>query len=197
MKPLLIGITGGIGVGKSLVAHIFEVLGTPIYNADNQAKFLLNNDLTLKQNIINAFGEESYQDEQLNRDHIAKIVFNNQEKLNLLNSIVHPCVDQDFQQWCNKYQNTPYLLKEAALLYETGGYQKLDYMIVVDAPLELRIQRIRQRDPFRSEEEVKNIIQKQMPNEDKVSKADFVLLNDEKNMVIQQILTIHQQFLKK
>lgn len=194
---LLIGITGGIGVGKSLVSHIFEILKVPVYNADNQARWLLNHNSILQDKIINTFGEKSYQNNQFNRDHIAKIVFNNQEKLNELNNIVHPCVDQNFNQWCDKYQDVPYVLKEAALLYETGGYQKLDYMIVVDTPLDLRIQRIRQRDPFRSEEEVKNIINKQMPNEDKVEKANFVVLNDEKNMVIQQVLDINNQLLKK
>lgn len=197
MKPKLVGITGGIGVGKSLVAHIFEILGTPIYNADNQAKYLLNNDSLLKEQIIDTFGKESYEEGLLNRKYLAQVVFNSQEKLAQLNALVHPRVQVDFDNWCTKHQNHSYLMKEAALLYETGGYKLLDYMIVVDTPLALRVQRIKQRDSFRSEEEIKNIIEKQLSNDQKVKKADFVVQNDEKKLVIPQVLSIHNQLIKK
>lgn len=197
MTPQLVGITGGIGVGKSLVARIFLTLGTPIYNADNRAKYLLNNDSLLQKQIIDTFGKESYEEGLLNRNYLAKVVFNSQEKLNQLNALVHPRVQIDFDNWCLKYQDSPYLIKEAALLYETGAYKRLDKMIVVDASLELRIHRIKQRDSFRSEAEIKNIIQKQLSNDEKVKKADFVVQNDEKELVITQVLSIHNQLIEK
>lgn len=197
MKPKLVGITGGIGVGKSLVAHIFQILGTPIYNADNEAKYLLNNDVLLKEQMINTFGKESYEQGLLNRNYLAQVVFNSQEKLAQLNALVHPRVQVDFDNWCTKHQNNDYVMKEAALLYETGGYKLLDKMIVVDTPLELRIHSIKQRDSFRSEQEIKNIIQKQLSNDEKVKKADFVVQNDEKELVITQVLSIHNQLIQK
>ncbi|MCP4521939.1 MAG: dephospho-CoA kinase [Cytophagales bacterium] len=196
MSTKKIGITGGIGVGKTIVAQVFEVLGVPIYNADQRAKYLMNNDPILKAGISKTFGSASYQDNTLNRDYIAKQVFANRDLLNQLNQLVHPCVTKDFDTWCEKHSDKDYVLKEAALLYETGGFKQLDAMIVIDAPLSLRIERIHKRDPFRNEEEIKNIIEKQMDNQEKVAKADYVISNDEQKLVISQVLDTHNQLVK-
>jgi dephospho-CoA kinase len=195
-KPLLIGITGGIGSGKSTVCKIFGVLGIPIYEADSRAKWLMVNDLELIQKIKANFGEESYlPDNQLNRQYLATQVFNDGDKVKLMNSLVHPRVGQDFVQWVDNQSDKPYLLNEAALMFESGRYLSMHKIITVFAPLETRISRIQARDPQRSPEEIKAIIQKQMPEEEKIKKADFVIYNDGEKALIPQVLELHQKFL--
>lgn len=189
---LQIGITGGIGTGKSLICRVFALLGVPVYDADTRSKWLLNNDPILKATIIHHFGSEAYlKDGSLNRPYLAKQVFNQGAQVEMLNSIVHPRVGEDYQQWLNQHAQQPYVLKEAALLFEAGSYKMLDKIIVVSCPLPLRLQRIRLRDPQRTEEEIMAIISKQLSEEEKVARADYLLYNDEKQSVLQQVLQLH------
>jgi dephospho-CoA kinase len=194
-KKMLIGITGGIGSGKSTVAKIFNILGIPIYSADDRAKWLMANDPDLKDQIISNFGEESYfEDGSLNRSFLASRVFNDEEKVSMINSLVHPAVKKDFEKWVLK-QNSPYVLKEAALLFESGSYQDLDKIINVSAPLKIRINRVMLRDPQRSENQINDIINKQLPDEEKNLKADFIIKNSDNRLLIPQVMQIHQLLL--
>ncbi len=186
-----IGLTGGIGAGKSTVARMFEVLGVPVYYADEAAKKLMANDENLKQQIIEAFGAASYTDGRLNRGHLSSVVFNNPKQLAILNAIVHPATLSDSQKWMDK-QNAPYIIKEAALIFESGSQKNLDKVIGVFAPEELRIQRIMQRDVI-TEEGIRLRMQNQMNEEEKMKMCDLVILNDEKNMLTDQVLEIDKR----
>lgn len=194
-KPFLVGITGGIGSGKSTVAQIFSILGIPIYYADDRAKWLMAHDPHLKEQIIAAFGQESYSAEgELNRSFLASHVFADEDKVKLINSLVHPAVRKDFEAW-SAAQKSPYVLKEAALLFETGSYQELDKVINVSAPLKLRMTRVLHRDPHRNEAQVNAIIDKQLPDEEKNNKADYVIKNTDNKLLIPQVLKIHRELL--
>lgn len=194
-KQLLIGITGGIGSGKSLICKIFQALGIPVYYADDRAKWLMNNDESLRKEIIKHFGEDSYKNEQLNRSYIAGKVFNNEKKLELLNSLVHPAVGRDFFNWIKENDSAPYLIKEAALIFESGSYKNLNYVVNVYAPAELRVKRIMKRDPFRSREQIEDIIKKQATEEERIKHSDLVINNDGQHLLIPQVLTFHKKFL--
>lgn len=194
-RPLQIGITGGIGSGKSLVCNIFHILGIPVYDADSRAKLLYIHNIGLKNQIIEAFGPETYTAEgQLNRKYLASQVFNDNEKVTLLNSLVHPEVGKDYQTWVTQQKNAPYVIKEAALLFESGSSQNLDKIITVFTPMALRIQRVSYRDKQRTIQEIHAIISKQMAEEEKLKKADFIIYNDEQHLLIPQVLLLHQQF---
>lgn len=190
---LKIGITGGIGSGKSTVAKVFEVLGIPVYYADDAAKQLMNENDALKQQVQKQFGKEAYSNGNLNRKYIADIVFADPEKLELLNSIVHPATLKDAEEWMNR-QTTPYTVKEAALIFESGAQEQLDYVIGVYAPTPLRIQRIMQRDGVTRDEVIARM-DKQMDETIKMKLCDFVIMNDEQQMVIPQVLALHKQFM--
>jgi dephospho-CoA kinase len=193
--PLKIGITGGIGAGKSIVCKIFNVLGVPVYDADTRAKWVMSNNNQLKNQLIEAFGEDVYLDNSgLNRAFLSKLVFNNNEKLALLNSIVHPIVAEDFSNWVKSNLQHPFIVKEAALLFETESYLQLDEVILVTAPTELRIARIKSRDPQRSESEIKAIIDKQMSEEEKIKLASHIIVNDESELVTSQVMNLYSKF---
>lgn len=193
--PLLVGLTGGIGSGKSTVAKIFSILGIPIYYADDRAKWLMAFNEELKKQILTHFGPESYSgDGSLNRSYLAETVFGDEEKIKIINSLVHPAVKKDFEKWV-ALQSSPYVLKEAALLFETGSYKDLDKTINVSAPLKIRITRILLRDLHRNEKQVNAIIDKQMPDEEKNQMADFVIKNSDNKLLIPQVLQIHQELL--
>ena len=195
---LQIGITGGIGSGKSTVAAIFRSLGIPVYEADSHAKALMNTDGILKDLIQKEFGTLSFTEKgQLNRQYLAKEVFPNPEKLKRLNQLVHPRVAEDYVDWVNTKSSgsVSYVIKEAALLYDSGSDQMLDQVVVVTAPEELRKQRIRERDR-RSDFEIEEIMKRQMPQEEMAEKADHVVINDGKQLVIPQVLNLHDFFLK-
>lgn len=193
---LKVGITGGIGTGKSFVSKIFKTMGIPFYNADLEAKLIMVKDNNIRMALVKAFGPETYfEDGSLNRVYLSKQVFDNSQRLEMLNNIVHPAVIRAGVDWSNA-QNGPYSLKEAALLYESGSYKKLDYTILVTAPEELRIARVMKRDKV-SREEVLNRIQKQMPEEEKLKFADFVIHNDEQQPLLPQIINIHHTLLKR
>lgn len=191
---LKIGITGGIGSGKTTVARIFETLGIPVYYADTRAKEIMNENEELRKKIIQHFGEASYENNQLNRHYIAMQVFNDDKKLGLLNSIVHPLTIADAEKWMQA-QTTPYALKEAALIFEAGSQRQLDYVIGVSSPLELRIERVKQRENI-TREKVMERISKQMDEAEKIKRCDFVVYNDEQQMLIPQVLTLHETLLR-
>lgn len=189
---LKIGITGGIGSGKTTVCKVFETLGIPIYYADDRAKYLMNTNEYLISGIIKLFGEKAYLSKgELNRPHIASIAFSDKSVLQKLNGLVHPVVHQDSEKWFLEQQNVPYILKEAALHFETGGYKILDKMITVFAPKDVRIERVMKRDN-RTATEVEARVNNQMPDSEKVKLADFVIYNDGSQSLIQQIYNIHQ-----
>lgn len=189
------GITGGIGSGKSTVCQVFETLGIPVFYADDAAKYLMQNDATLKQKIIALLGNDAYNNGKLNRNYISNIVFNDKEKLSQLNALTHPAVIAYGEQWMNR-QNSSYTLKEAALFFESGSYRNMDIMIGVYAPLQLRISRTMQRDNI-SEDAVMERISKQMNEEEKMKRCDYVIVNDDKASVIQQVLDLHHKLTTK
>ena len=190
---LKIGITGGIGSGKSTVAKIFEVLGIPVYYADDAAKRLMNEDEALKQKIKEQFGEAAYKDGELDRKYLGSLVFNAPEKLAVLNKLTHPATIADAEQWMKK-QTTHYAIKEAALIFESGAQEHLDYVIGVTAPAPLRILRTMQRDGI-SREEVIARMDKQMDESVKMKLCDFVLENNEQEMLLPQVLKLHEKLL--
>ncbi len=191
-----IGITGGIGSGKSTVAAIFSVLGIPVYYADDRAKWLMVNEPKLVDAIKKIFGQEAYLPKgELNRPHIAKLAFNNPKMLKNLNKLVHPAVKEDYLQWHEKQQNVPYTLKEAALLFESGSAKELDAVIEVFAAQKIRIKRVMFRDGI-SRKQVMSRIKNQMPELEKRKLADFVITNDGKKGLINQVITLHKKLTK-
>lgn len=192
---LKIGLTGNIGSGKTTVSKIFELLGVPVFYADDAAKNVMVTDQILIGDIKSAFGGLSYFDDGcLNRKHIAGIVFNDAEQLAKLNAIVHPATFRAFDEWLKQIKDAPYILKEAALLFESDSYKMCDYSILVKAPLEIRIKRVMQRDGL-SRAEVESRDSKQFSEEKKTVLADFLIKNDNVQLVIPQVLKLHQQFL--
>lgn len=192
---LKIGITGNIGSGKTTISKIFEVLGIPVFYADDEAKKVMVNDAIVIDELKQAFGSESYfEDGSLNRKHIAGIVFNNEKELKKLNAIVHPAVFRAFDNWLPHFKNAPYILKEAALLFESSSYKMCDKSIMVTAPLEMRIERVMLRDGL-SRDEILSREAKQFSEEKKLELADYAIRNDNTESVIQQVLALHKQFL--
>ena len=191
MKPLQVGITGGIGAGKTIIARIFSLLGIPVYDADFNAKWLMSNDKMLIMEIINLFGEEAYYpDGSLNRELISNRAFHSKDLIKSLNSIVHPAVRNHYHEWVEKNTDSPYLLKEAAILFESKAHKELDKVITVSAPAEVRIERTLARDATRTREQVLAIMEKQMPEEEKILLADYVIFNDNSQLIIPQVLAI-------
>ncbi len=188
---LQVGITGGIGSGKTTVCKIFEKFGIPIYYADERAKNLMISSREIIDKVKLIFGKESYfKNGKLNRKHISKQAFSDPSKLKLLNAVVHPAVANDTFVWHNAQTNVPYTLKEAALIIETGGHKILDKLIVVSAPQDVRIQRVMDRDGV-SKKAVLARIEKQLPEDEKLKHADFVINNDGTETLLLQIWKIH------
>ncbi|QQL50777.1 dephospho-CoA kinase [Mucilaginibacter ginkgonis] len=191
---LKIGLTGNIGSGKTTVSKIFALLGVPVFYADESAKNVMTADVVLIQAITNTFGKESYFDDgSLNRKHIAAQVFSDPEALQRLNAIVHPAVFRDFDNWVT-LQQVSYVIKEAAILFESGSYLHCDKSIIVTAPLDLRLQRTIARDGI-TLDEAKARDSRQKPENEKTKLADFFIVNDDTQMVIPQVLALHNRLL--
>lgn len=190
----VIGLTGGIGSGKSTVARMFQELGVPVYIADDEAKKLMNEDKEVRTKIIKLFGDEAYNGSGLNRKFIASKVFDDKELLEKLNSVVHPAVAKHFEKW-KVQQKAQYVIYEAAILFEKGGYKKCDYNILVTAPVNLRIERILLRDKV-TVEEIQARMNNQWPDEKKEKMADVVLRNIDLSETKKDVLQIHKTFLK-
>ncbi|HPN68868.1 MAG TPA: dephospho-CoA kinase [Saprospiraceae bacterium] len=190
-----VGITGGIASGKSTICKIFELLGVPVYYADDRAKRLMTASKSIKHQIITVFGAEAYyKNGRLNRKHIGSIAFNDPFVLKKLNAIVHPAVIQDGLDWFENLKDFPYALKEAALLIESGSYKSLDKTIVVTCPEEIRLLRAAKRDKAKVTD-IKSRMQNQMPDDERIKFADFIINNDGNDLLIPQILDIHLQIL--
>ncbi|MBK7683248.1 MAG: dephospho-CoA kinase [Bacteroidetes bacterium] len=189
---LRVGITGGIGSGKTTVCKIFQALGISVFDADRSAKRLMAEDAVLKNQLIDHFGDDTFgADGVLNRTYLAQRVFNNEEDLNQLNQLVHPFVLTDYENWLLQIPKAPYSIREAAIMLESGTYKDLDVIILIDAPDELRIKRVIQRDK-RSETEVQSIISRQWPMEKKRKFTSFIIQNNEKQFLIPQVLHLHE-----
>ena len=195
-KPLLIGVTGGIGSGKSTVCRVFSCLGVPVYDADSRARWLMNNNDVLKSNIQLHFGESSYENGTLNREYITKIVFSDHNKLGVLNSITHPAVALDFENWVSRHSNHLYLIKEAALLIGSGAFKQLDELILVTAPIKVRVKRVLKRDSQRSESQIKDIIEKQQSETEMARFSNEILQNNGLEPILSQVLKLHKKYSK-
>lgn len=199
LSTLRVGITGGIGSGKSTVCRIFQELGVPIYYADIRAKWLMSYEEELIQGIVEIFGPSAYtEDGKYDRPYVAQIAFTNPDKLLALNALVHPAVEKDSRAWHEQQamKGAPYTLKEAALMIESGSHLKLDVLLVVTAPEQLRIERVMERDNL-SAEQVQSRINSQLPEAEKVKLADYVINNDGEHLLLPQVMAIHRQLLAK
>jgi dephospho-CoA kinase len=195
--PLQIGVTGGIGSGKSIVCQTFQTLGIPIYEADSRAKWLTEYDPILKAAIMGVLGPDAYNSTgHYNRPWVASQVFADPLLLAQLNAVIHPRVLTDTAEWVSSHSDKPYVIKEAALMQAAGHGNTLNKVIVVQAPMLLRIERIHKRDPHRSRAEIQHIIDRQVSDEERLRMADYVILNDESQLLIPQILRLHEEFLQ-
>ena len=184
-----IGLTGNIGSGKTTVASCFEILGIAVFNADKQAKLLMNKDVNLKQSLIAEFGKEVFLNNELNRKYLSKLAFNDDLVLKRLNVLVHPVVQDAFEKWSIQ-QSGAYVIKEAAILFESNTYQSLDAIICISCPEEIRLKRILKRDDL-SEKDVRQRMSHQWAEEKKISLSDYVITNDNSSLVMPQILSVH------
>ena len=191
---LKIGLTGGMGSGKTTVSKIFSILGIPVFYADEAAKTIMNENAALKKGIINLFGKEAYTNDILNRKYISGIVFNDKFKLEQLNALVHPVTIAAADEWANA-QSSAYIIKEAALMFESPAAANLDYVIGVYAPQHLRLQRVMNRDNV-SREAVLARMNNQLDETIKMKLCDFVIINDEQTAVLPQVLELHKKFLE-
>ena len=183
-----IGLTGGIGVGKTFVADIFQKMGYTVFSADTEAKKCMQESKDLKSTVIQNFGDEMYKNGVLQKEKLANIVFNDSEKLNELNQLVHPFVQLEFENWC-KNQTSKFVIKEAAILFESRANKGLDAVICVSSPVEVRIKRVMERDKCNRKKVMKRIAM-QMPQETKEKLADFVIINTENEKILPQILSV-------
>jgi len=194
LKTLKIGVTGGIGSGKSLVCSIFELYQIPVYYADDRAKGLMVSDISLVGEIVNLFGREAYLESgQLNRQNISEQIFNDKELLIKLNSLVHPAVHQDVSSWFQK-QKSPYAIEEAALIIESGNHRAFDHIILVSAPTELRIDRVMKRNNL-NRNSVLGRVNNQSTEQYKRKFADIEIINDGKHSLVQQVAHFHHKLL--
>jgi len=194
-KPLSVGLTGGIGSGKSTVAEFFRLLGVPVYTSDSEARKLMQTDSLIRKNLIQAFGESVYLETgDLNREVLAKIIFNDADALKKVNAIVHPQVRQHYQKWLLKQTEAKYVIQESAILFDTGLYKSFDKIITVTADKAIRIDRVLKRDSC-TKESVLERMSKQISEKEKITKSDFVIYNNDE-LIIPQIIRIHNQLLR-
>lgn len=191
----LVGLTGGIGSGKTTVSHFFKELDVPVYIADTEAKALMNTSKIIKRKLIELFGEKAYLDGKLNRPYLSKQIFSNKELLQQMNAIVHPKVAKHFAKWVKK-QDFPYVISEAAILFENGSYKKYNYIITVTAPEEIRLKRVIKRDNT-TKKKVESVMNNQWSDAEKIKRSDFVITNINLEQTKAQVVEIHQKILKK
>lgn len=191
---MIVGLTGGIGSGKTTIAKMFHELDVSIYIADIEAKKLMHSSLEIKQELIQTFGKETYIDDTLNRSYLAGIVFNKPEELQKLNAIVHPRVAQHFHEWCAERKDEKYIIKEAAILFENGSYKQCDKVITVVAPIEKRFQRVIKRDQT-TREAVQERMNNQWTDEKKIALSDYIINNDDLDEARKEVLKIHQEII--
>lgn len=191
---IIVGLTGGIGSGKTTVAKQFSELGVPIYIADEEAKNLMRRSKVIKRKLIKLFGEDAYVNKELNKPFLANIIFNDKTYLQKMNAIVHPKVAKHFHKWLLK-QEAPYVIKEVAILFENGGHKACDFVITVTAPIETRIERLLKRDKT-SKEKIKAIMDNQWTDEEKIKQSHFVIENIQLEKTKIQALKIHKKLLK-
>ena len=192
---IVVGLTGGIGSGKTTIGQYFESLGIAVYIADKEAKALMNRSTVVKRKLVDLFGDNAYENGKLNRPFLASKIFANQKLLSKMNAIIHPKVASHFQQWLKK-QNSPYVIKEAAIIFENQLQDQYQYIITVVADKDLRIKRIIERDDT-SADKIKSIIKNQLSDEEKIEKSDFVIYNNDLNTAKNQALKIHNQILQE
>ena len=190
-----VGLTGNIGSGKTTISKFFKILNIPVFNSDLVSKQILIENQDIKFKIEDIFGSNSYDGKKLNTSYIAQIVFNDKETLKQLNQLIHPLVQQSFEHWSERNKNYPYLIKEAAILFESNSYKKLDKIICVTAPDELRIGRIIKRNGL-SRTQVLQRMNNQMNQFKKAKLSDYVIKNDHQCLITTQVLDIHDDLLK-
>lgn len=191
---MILGVTGGIGSGKSLVASILEHAGTPVYMADARAKALMVTDPNIRRGVISIFGEQAYDEGgRLNRSHISRLAFKNSTLLQQLNAVVHPATGQDFHAWIasRKAEGHKLLAKEAAILFESGAYLACDKIVTVYAPQTLRLKRVLARDGGTAED-VADRMRRQWPEAEKINRSDYLIINDGHHLVIPQVLDMRK-----
>jgi len=191
---LKIGLTGGIGSGKTTIAKIFVNLGIPVFFADTEARRLMEESVEVIRSVKNSFGEDSYNGSQLNRKYLADVVFSDPAKLEKLNSIVHPAVHKHFENWTLDYTDKPYVIEEAALLFETGIYKSFDYNVLVTAPISKRVERVMMRDNV-VESDVLKRMEAQMTDDEKIIHSHFLIFNDDENLILNQTLALHEKLI--
>ena len=188
MKPKLIGITGGIGAGKSTVSTICKHLGFKVYNSDQRAKEIVSEDSIIKKKLISFFGNNIYKNGVLDRKFLSDKIFNDKSSLEQINSIIHPAVKKDFNSWVKNNSNEKILFKESALLLESGAYKELDKIILIVSDKNLRVSRVLNRDQKRSKKEIESIIDKQIDEVDAIKYADIVIDNNHKKMLLPSVI---------
>ncbi len=193
---MIVGLTGGIGSGKSTVAGIFSVLGIPIYEADVAAKRLMDEDLRLQSELVDLLGQDLVTDQSINRPLMASRIFNDEELLKQTNALIHPAVARDFRRWYKNHTNCAYVLREAAILFESETYRDCSKIISVVAPEEMRISRVMQRNGV-EREAVRQRIKNQWTDNQRISRSDYVIYNDLNQSVIKQVLAIHEDIVSQ
>jgi dephospho-CoA kinase len=191
-----VGVTGGIGSGKSLICQVFSRLGVPIFTADDAAKHLMEHDPVIRKNLTYVFGDSIYTEGKLDRSKLASLIFDDPRLLGEVNRIVHPVVRQNFIEWCASFKGAPFVIQESAILFESKAFSFFDCIILVTAPEEVRIQRVLNR-PGMTREKVLRIMKNQLPEEEKIVRSHFVIKNDETTLILPVILSIFTELNKK
>lgn len=192
-----IGITGGIGSGKTYITKVFSALGVPVYSADEQAKKIVDADFLIREKITALLGADAYTNQKYNRKYVTEKVFNDKPLLQKLNQIIHPAVQADYENWLKKHADFSYTVKESALIFENAVENQFDAVILITADRDTKINRITNRDPHRSKEAIQSILNNQLPDEDKIKKADFIIHNNSSDLVLPQVIDIHRLFSKE
>jgi dephospho-CoA kinase len=191
-----VGVTGGIGSGKSLICEVFSHLGIPVYTADDAAKHLMDEDPEIIKDLKRVFGNDIYRHGKLDRPKLAGLIFDDPKLLADVNRIVHPRVQHDFTNWCSTFTGVPFIIQESAIIFESGANKLFDYIILVTSPVEMRIQRVLNR-PGTSREKIMRIMKNQLPEEEKIVGSHFIIKNDETTLVLPVILSIYTRIAKK